>query len=203
MNFKKPGFGTLVLSALVAVAPAGADEIADRSKPLNVEFERADRDLSQYARLLIREIDVSETKIVSPPWVGDAPFRWEVSEKNLERLQEAFMNSMRTQIMDNGGYQLVSERGVGVLELRLKIVSFMPYAEQKDKAVTRGSGEMVIHVETRDAQTGELLGVYEGPQDVGRDYQANSDFTRKENLTQLFDAWGRRIRIALDEDHGR
>jgi hypothetical protein len=62
---------------------------------------------------------------------------------------------------------------------------------------------MRIHAETRDAQTGELLGIYEGSQEVGKHYQPNTDFTREKNLKTLFDSWGRRIRIAMDEDHGR
>ena len=79
----------------------------------------------------------------------------------------------------------------------------MPYAERQEKATTKGSGEMRIHVETRDAQTGELLGIFAGAQEVGKDYQPNTDFTREKNLKKLFDSWGRRIRIAMDEDHGR
>jgi hypothetical protein len=69
--------------------------------------------------------------------------------------------------------------------------------------VTRGSGEMTIHVETRDAQTGDLLGIYEGPQEVGKDYQKNTDFTKQANVKMLFDSWGRRLRLALDADHGK
>jgi len=187
-----------LMSGILAIS-IHADEIAEFSAPLNVEYERPGTDYSQYTRLLVRDLDLSEAKILPPPWLADKPFRWEVSEKNAKRLQEAFMASMREQISGNGGHALVSEPGDGVLELYVKVVSFMPYAEQKDKVVTRGSGEMIIHAETRDAQTGELLAIYEGPQEVGRDYQKNTDFTRKENVGKLFDAWGRRIRIAMDQ----
>ena len=62
---------------------------------------------------------------------------------------------------------------------------------------------MRIHAETRDAQTGELLGIFEGAQEVGKDYQKNTDFARMENVNKLFDSWGRRVRIAMDEDHGK
>jgi hypothetical protein len=61
---------------------------------------------------------------------------------------------------------------------------------------------MIIHVETRDSQTGELLGMYEGPQEVGKEYQKNTDFTKQKNVKMLFDSWGRRVRLALDGDRG-
>ncbi len=180
-----------------------ADEVAGFSAPLNVEYERPGTDYSIYTRLLVRELDLSETKILPPPWLAEKSFKWEVSEKNGQRLRREFMESMTEQISGNGGYELVNLPGEGVLELYVKVVSFMPYAEQKDKVVTKGSGEMRIHAETRDAQTGELLAIFEGPQEVGADYQPNTDFTRKENVNKLFDSWGRRVRIALDEDHSK
>jgi hypothetical protein len=79
----------------------------------------------------------------------------------------------------------------------------MPYAEIDQKVTTRGSGEMRIQAELRDAQSEELLAIYEGPQEVGQNYKANTDFARIENLKGLFDFWGRRIRELMDEDHAR
>jgi len=91
----------------------------------------------------------------------------------------------------------------GSLELTVRIVSFMPYAQREDKVITKGSGEMRISATLRDGQDGQLLAIYEGPQEVGSDYNENTDFTREKNLKKLFDSWGRRVRLALDEDHGK
>jgi len=180
-----------------------AQEGAAAVKPLNVEYMRPGTNYKRFHALLINDLDVSNTKIVPPPWKTDQPFRWEISEKNIGALQAAFRNSMRDQITADGGYPIVAEAGPGVMEINLRIVSFMPYAERGEKVTTRGSGEMRIHVEVRDARSGELLAMHEGAQEVGQDYGPNSDFARQENLQGLFDTWGRRIRAVMDKDHGR
>jgi len=58
-------------------------------------------------------------------------------------------------------------------------------------------------VQVRDAQSGTLLGIYEGPQEVGKEYNENTDFARQQNLKLLFESWGARVRNAMDEDHGK
>jgi len=207
MNLNNGRPGTLILAAGFLIGctmgAVNADELASFSAPLNVEYQRPGSDLSQFEKLLVEELDLSDAIIVPPPWLAEKAFKWKVSEKNQEHFRQEFQASMRDQISGNDGYEIVDEPGPGVLLLSVKVVSFMPYAEQKDKkAVTLGSGEMTIHVETRDSQTGELLGIYEGPQEVGKEYQKNTDFTKQKNVKMLFDSWGRRVRLAMDGDRG-
>ena len=205
MNFH--GWKPTLISSMTAifgfaiVSYGYADELVEFSAPLNVEYENPNADYSQFDRLIIEELDLSDTLIVPPPWLAEKAFEWKTSDKNRAHLQKEFLASMNDQISANGGYEIVGEPGPGVLQLSVKVVSFMPYAEQKDtKAVTLGSGEMRIHVELRDSQTGELLGMYEGPQEVGKEYQKNTDFTKQKNVKKLFDSWGRRVRLAMDGD---
>jgi len=192
----------LLVSMIVgsAVTAIHAHEADGSSQPLKVKYERPGTDYKQYHSLLINDLDVSNAKIVPPPWKADKPFKWKVSERSIGALQAAFMDSMHEQISANAGYPIVHEAGPGVMEISLRIVSFMPYADRDEKVTTRGSGEMRIHVEVRDSQSEELLAFYEGPQEVGQDYGVNSDFTRQENLKSLFDDWGQRIRASMDAD---
>jgi len=186
------------------VTVATADDIAKFAAPLTVEYERPPGvDYSQYDKLMINDLDVSDTKIVPPPWASDKPFKWNVSDRNVAALQKEFLVSMADQVSGNNGYEIVAEPEDGTIEMTLTIVSFMPYAERKEKVVTKGSGEMRISVEIRDALSGQLLAIYEGPQEVGQAYNENTDFSRQQNLKKLFDSWGRRLRMKLDEDHGR
>jgi membrane peptidoglycan carboxypeptidase len=186
------------------VTGAFADELAEFAAPLKVEYERPPGvDFSQYDRLIINDLDVNDTKIVPPPWTEGQTFKWDISERNVGALQQEFLESMEDQISGNGGYPIVTEHEEGSLELTVRIISFMPYAERKEKVITKGSGEMRISAVLRDGQTGQLLAIYEGPQEVGSEYNENTDFTRGKNLKKLFDSWGRRVRLALDEDHGK
>jgi hypothetical protein len=188
--------GVAIAFVMVGLHAQQGDQFA---KPMKVDYKNPGINFSQYDSLLINDLDVSNTKIVPPPWKADKPFKWEVSAKNVTALQAAFRESMHDQISANGGYPIVTEPGSGVMEISVRIVSFMPYADRKEEVTTRGSGEMRIHVETRDAQSEELIAIYEGPQEVGQDYGPNSDFARQENLKALFDFWGQRIRIAMDK----
>ena len=186
------------------LAGASAEDIAKFAAPLSVEYERPPGvDYSQYDKLIINDLDISDTKILPPPWAADKPFKWKVSDRNVAALQKEFHASMVDQVSGNNGYDIVAEPEEGAIEMTLTIISFMPYAERKEKVVTKGSGEMHISVEVRDALSGQLLAIYEGTQEVGKDYNENTDFSRQENLKKLFDSWGARLRIALDEDHGR
>ena len=207
MNLSKKRPATIILVASLIlgclISAVNADDLANFSAPLKVEYQNPNTDLSKFDKLLVQDLDLSDTLIVPPPWLAEKAFNWNASDKNIAHLQQEFLASMKEQISGDDGYDIVDEPGPGVLALSVKVVSFMPYAEQKDKkAITKGSGEMNIHAETRDSQTGELLGIYEGPQEVGKDYQKNTDFTKQQNVKMLFDSWGRRVRLALDKDHG-
>jgi hypothetical protein len=193
---------TLSVLACLAVG-VNADDVADFAAPLKVEYERPGADLSNYDAVLLADLDVSDAKILPPPWLADKAFNWEVSDENVARLQADYVAAMKSQIQGNAGYPIASEPGARVVVLAVRIISFMPYAERDDKATTRGSGEMRIQAELRDAQTSELLALYEGPQEVGKDYQPNTDVSKEQNLKKLFDSWGRRVRLAMDAAHGR
>jgi hypothetical protein len=199
-----------ILAAVFALAvgcwatSAVAEDLAEFAAPLKVEYERPPGvDFSQYDKLIVNDLDVNETKIVPPPWTEGETFKWNISDRNVGALQSEFHESMEDQISGDDGYPIVTEHEEGSLELTVRIVSFMPYAQRKDKVITKGSGEMRISAVLRDGQDGQLLAIYEGTQEVGSDYNENTDFTRQKNLKKLFDSWGRRVRLALDEDHGK
>ena len=206
MHSMKKNNSKRILAAMLGLAFAGtmvavADDVAEFAAPLRVEYERPPGvDFSAYDKLIINDLDVTETKIVPPPWTEGQTFKWNISERNVGALLSEFQESMEEQISGNDGYPIVTEHVEGSLELTVRIVSFMPYAERKEDAITKGSGEMQISAVLRDGQTGQLLAIYEGPQEVGSEYNENTDFTRAKNLKKLFDSWGRRVRLALDED---
>jgi hypothetical protein len=192
---------TLSLLSIAFLTAASAEEDAAKfAAPLHAEYERPGVDWSKYDKLIINDLDVSRTKIVPPPWKDQKAFRWEVSEKNVAALQKEYRKSMEEQVSGDDGYQIVTEPGDGVLDLTFEILSFMPYADRDEKVLTKGSGEMHINVMVRDARTGQLLAIMEGPQEVGNNYDENTDFSRRTNVKMLFDSWGARVRIAMEKD---
>ena len=51
--------------------------------------------------------------------------------------------------------------------------------------------------------TGVLLAIYEGDQQVGDQYQENTDLASRKDAQALFVVWGQKIRKALDDAHGK
>ena len=186
-NNSKRIFAAMLGLAFAGTMVAVADDVAEFAAPLRVEYERPPGvDFSAYDKLIINDLDVTETKIVPPPWTEGQTFKWNISERNVGALLSEFQESMEEQISGNDGYPIVTEHVEGSLELTVRIVSFMPYAERKEDVITKGSGEMQISAVLRDGQTGQLLAIYEGPQEVGSEYNENTDFTRAKNLKKLW-----------------
>ena len=194
-NIHGPALGFVVL-CLLSLQVLAQDRPAE--SPLKVEYIRADIDYSQYDKLMLDDVDVSNTRIISPPWRETEPYDWKITPESTAALQAAFRAAMTEQVSGNDGHPLVEKSGPGVMEMRIRIISFMPYADRNEKVTTRGSGEMQIQVALRDATTNELIAMYEGTQEVGQNYQVNSDLTRQKNLQELFNVWGQRVRAFLD-----
>jgi hypothetical protein len=72
-------------------------------------------------------------------------------------------------------------------------VSLTPWASRDEKVETLGSGTLTFEAHVRDAATSELLAVYQGTQNVGKEYQANTPANKMTDIKQHFTDWGRNI----------
>ena len=85
-----------------------------------------------------------------------------------------------------------------ILVLDVEIITLMPYARKGEKVQVRGFGELRAQATLRDGATGELIGIFEGTQNVGSEYQQNSRLNAENDLRTLFDVWGSRMRRVMD-----
>ena len=157
-------------------------------------------DYGKYDKFLIRPLEVSDTRIIPPPWAEGAearPRAWDISDKNEAFLMEQYHSAMKKQLEEIGGYVLVTEPEEGTLAVEVEIISLTPWASRDEQVITKGSGEITFHAEVRDAMTRQILVIYEGDTPVGEDYQENTEFTVKQNVDALFETWGEFLRLAL------
>ena len=75
----------------------------------------------------------------------------------------------------------------------VKMVNIYPGNSAKDLPTILGIYLLM------DGATGELLGIFEGTQDVGSEYQQNTRLNAENNLRALFDVWGMRMRKVMDD----
>ena len=191
--------------ALFLAACVLAVTVRAESGELKTYYERPGLNLSAYDKILVDPLALSNAKVVPPPWVEGKdrqPHKWALNQDDINYTKQAYRAAMQQQLETEGGYAIVAEPGEGVLEIAIAIVSLTPYAQVGEKVITRGSGELTMQVELRDALTRELLAIYEGDQEVGQEYQENTRLSAEHNLQQLFAEWGRKVRDAMDEDHG-
>ncbi len=195
-------FGLAVM-LLSSVAMAGTD-------PLDPTWVRPDTDFSKYTKFLVKPLNLSDVKILRPPWAQDDPVEWKLETISLETIQDIFLEAMKETLEADGGYPLVDEPGEDVLEVDMELLSIMPYVrpgsggtDDGHEIITLGSGEVTGAAELRDSTSRALLILLEGERVAGEEYK---QFTKENNIANvrgMFTAFAQRLRVAMDKVHGK
>ena len=198
MNFKflrKAAVFSVLFCASSAFVSAGEVLSVDK------DFQSPVLSLKGYTKVFVRPLDLNHAKVISPPWIEKSSFHWKVTDKNRDFLRGHFHKAMKEGLTENNGhYTIVEKEGKGVLTVDVKLISFMPYALQEDKdARTKGTGDIHISVQLRDGESGHLIYIYEGTQEIGSEYQPNTEMARLTGGDKLFHRWGKTLRKKLDE----
>jgi hypothetical protein len=167
-------------------------------------------DWAQYDKFLVKPLNISDVRIIRPPWAEDDPRPWTMDLEGLEAIQAIFRDSMKDVLAGNDGYPLVYAAGKDVLEVEVELLSIMPWLrpggdEDLDgyEVKTLGSGEITARVELRDSQTRELLLMIEGDKAVGEKYKEFTVQNNVSNVNRMFRSFAQRLRNSMDKIHGK
>jgi len=198
-------FRAICVLAALGVAGAALGQVMD-----GVDWRRPGVDLAKYNKVLLRPLDISDVKVLKPAWEQDDSEEWGFQPGTAQLIQDLYMQSMTEAIAGEGGYEIVTEPGEGVLQLEVEFLSITPYIKpgsdpQAEGYVveTLGSGDVVASAEFRDSATGSLLALIEGERQIGTEYRELSPENHVANLEATFSTWGTRVREALDQAHHR
>ena len=162
-------------------------------------------DLGRYNKVYVDNLKVIDARVIAPPWYeGDdkSPRKWRLTNKDIEFLRNSYRAAIIEQLQA-GGYPVVEVIDADdVLILDVEIITLMPYARKGEDVQVRGFGELKAQATLRDGLTSDLIAIFEGVQDVGSEYQQNSRLNAENNLKELFDIWGQRMRKLLDDNRG-
>ncbi|KGJ91879.1 DUF3313 family protein [Colwellia psychrerythraea] len=191
---------TTLAAGVLSLGLAGQSAIAGEIISVDKNFASPIISLSGYNKVYIQDLDLSHTKIISPPWIEKDSFHWKVTDSNKAHLKDRFKKGVEAGLTENNGrYEVVGKEGKGVLIVDVEIISFMPYALQEDKEVTtKGAGEFHLSVHLRDGKSRSLIHIFEGTVAIGSDYQPNTEMARAKEAKELFKAWGKSLRKKLD-----
>jgi len=178
-------------AVLFAAATAVSAQTTDT---LTVTFTKPGVNLKQYKQFLIKPLNLEDTRLIPPPWVEKPdPKVWNLSRQNQQFLRDTFATAVRTGVESEGKFKVVKEPTPGTLQVDIHLISLTPWATRGEQVETLGSGTLTFETHVRDAKTAELLAVYQGTQQVGKEYQENTPVNKMTDLKEHFTMWGRNI----------
>jgi hypothetical protein len=195
---------TLLLLAFGCTSLVYAESHASLANVKNLKpyFIKDDVDLSRYNKVFVDNLKVIDARVIAPPWYdGDnkSPKKWRLTQKDVEFLRNSYRTAMIEQL-HAGGYEVVEViESDDVIILDMEVITLMPYARKGENVQVRGFGELKAQATLRDGLTSNLLAIFEGVQDIGSEYQQNSRLNAENNLKELFDIWGQRMRMVMDD----
>jgi len=194
----------LIVGLLVASSAAFAQT---GNQPLSPTWTRPDTDWKKYTRFLVQPLDMSQIRLVRPPWATEDPEAWTFEPGDRDLVQSIYRDAVATALSSGGGYEVVHTPAPDTLSVEAEILSIMPYlkpgSSSDDATLTLGSGELRARVELRDSMTRELLLMVEGDRVVGEGYKKFTRANNIANLEAMFTRFGKRLREAMDRVHGR
>jgi hypothetical protein len=180
--------GAAVLLAFAASAWAQATDM------LMPSYIKPGVNFKQYKQFSIKPLNLDDTRVIPPPWVEKPnPKDWLMSKENQDFLRETFASAVREGVESEGKFKVVREHTPGTLSVDVHLLSLTPWASRDEKVETLGSGTLTFEAHVRDAATAELLAVFQGTQQVGKDYQANTPANKMTDIKAHFTDWGRNI----------
>jgi hypothetical protein len=178
-------------AVLFAVAVSVSAQQTDMLMP---SYIKPGINFKQYKQFTIKPLNLDDTRLIPPPWVEKPnPKDWRMSKENQDFLRETFASAVREGVESEGKFKVVNEHTPGTLSIDVHLLSLTPWASRDEKVETLGSGTLTFEAHVRDAATSELLAVYQGTQNVGKDYQANTPANKMTDIKQHFTDWGRNI----------
>ena len=195
-----------LLRAVGAVALlAAATAVWAQTDTLTASYTKPGVNLKQYKQFLIKPLNLEDTRLIPPPWVEKPdPKVWHLTRQNQQFLRDTFASAVREGIASEGKFTVVKEPTPGTLQIDIHLMSLTPWAANDEKGVeTLGSGTMTFEAHVRDAKTAELLAVYQGTQQVGKNYQENTPANKMTDLKEHFTTWGKSISKRLAAAQGQ
>ena len=218
---------SLCLICILGLTPLAVFTAEDTPEVVNQDLEPVERsklesayakpgvDWSQYGKILVAQLDVSDVEVVQPPESASVqrqrPVEFVLTDVDRSLLQGLYAQKMQKRVFDDGGYNQANLPGPDTLMIRIAIVQIAPTAARDDResrgmnstVYTRGPGSVSIKGILQDGESGELLAYFTDTKEGTPFWGRNDRFRNRRELGNIFDSWARRFVKQLDEIHGK
>jgi hypothetical protein len=196
------------LAALESSSPFPGLELVD-SKNVDKLYRRPDVDASAYAKVLIGEPVVEFSKNWNPRNYGS----FGISASQLNKIRTdlaALAKSTFAKVLGDGGYEIVTEAGDGVLAVTPNIVNLYISAPDiptagRSKTYVMDAGSMTLVLPVSDAVTGTLLAVAYDHQRAGQSATLRwaTSVSNRAAAEATLKGWAEQLRRELDAARGK
>lgn len=169
-------------------------------------FVAPNAQFSQYSKLLVEQLDLSEVKIrkQSTDKINDTP--WELSDADRRYYQERYTEALMTNLIVDGRFATSLQTGADVLQVKAKVLEIAPLASKDDskgrptmmKVYSEGMGTMTLELTLVDSVSGDVLAIITDRRDLGRIWEENNRVTNNIQIRLAFNQWLRNLRTELD-----
>ena len=215
----------VLLYALTASSAAlcADDELPDKttdgltridSKNVQALYWQDGATLAQYTKVMLVDCAVAFRK----DWMKDfnrerRDLSSRVSSKDMDRIKTALAQEFKikfTEVLEDGGYEIVEETGDDVLLLRPALINLDVTAPDlnnvgRSRNYVASAGQMTLYMEFYDSATSAKIGEVvdaESARDTGVMRVANR-VTNKAEADIILKKWANLLVDALDEAHGK
>ena len=144
-----------------------------------------------------------------------------IDPEQLEKLTRTFTDAIRDELTKSGHYEIVTEPGPGVTELRVAITDLVPTGKVKNTAVKGAAtaasvavapgasllvprfsvGKVAIEGEVVDSASGEVVGAFMTSKSGRRFFSGLKAYQSWGDINAAFRSWAKNFREELDEMH--
>lgn len=168
-------------------------------------------DYSRYSKVLVKPLDVDNVEIIQPgrntSEVNRYNTEWALSDANKQKLQDAFMESMHTELTQGGAFSIVDTGGDDVIVLEAMLTSIAPSAPMdstdsrgvgRSRIYTEGAGGMSIAIMFADGDSGEVIALVKDTRNSSNsNWGVNNSVTNMAEVRRNFNAWAKRMHDGL------
>jgi hypothetical protein len=196
-----------VLSPFLAVADSSSSPFSGlelvASKNVGILYRRPDVDISAYGKIMIGEPAVEFSKNWNPRNYGS--FGLSAAQLTKIRVDLAAMaKSVFAKTLSDGGYEIVTDAGDGVLAITPNIVDVFINAPDvptagRSRTYTMDAGSATLALQVNDAVTGTLLAVaFDKRRSGSSRMQWATSVSNRAAAEQMLKGWAEQLKRELD-----
>lgn len=162
---------------------------------------------SSYTKIMLVPVSMENTEIIQPQSTrGSRP--WVLEDRDKELINNSYQQMMSKYLVDEGGYELVTDPGEGVIVIQAALVALAPSAPKDDgrsrgttsvrsKTFTDSAGTITMAMVLLDGVSGKQLVKWVDARSGWGTMRNNNSVSNLSDVNLIFSSWASQVRRGL------